>query len=232
MRHVNHVLLGVFFIDGPGGTRKTFLYKALLAKVRSHGHIALATASSGAAANNMPGGRTTHSRFKILTKLDNNSMCGIVKQGARAQLIRLAKLIIWDEAFMATRQSIVAIDRTFQDITGVNLPFGGKIMVMGGDFRQVLPVIRGGKRAQIVDTSLCMSPLWSLTKKICLSINMRAHTDSWFSEFLLRVGNGIEETIDGNQIRIPDDMTIPFTTKENTIKQLIQAIFPSLNANA
>ncbi|CAI9265811.1 unnamed protein product [Lactuca saligna] len=60
MTHVNQNRPGVFFIDGPGGTGKTFLYKALLAEVRSHGHIALATASSGAAANNMPMGRTSH----------------------------------------------------------------------------------------------------------------------------------------------------------------------------
>nr|XP_043623581.1 uncharacterized protein LOC122595304 [Erigeron canadensis] len=38
------------------GENLTFLYKALLAEVRSRGEIVLATASSGAAANNMPGG--------------------------------------------------------------------------------------------------------------------------------------------------------------------------------
>ena len=36
-----------FFIDGPGGTGKTFLYDTLLAYVRGHGGIALAVASSG-----------------------------------------------------------------------------------------------------------------------------------------------------------------------------------------
>ena len=40
----------VFFVDGPGGTGKTFLYKGLLAQVRSQGHVALAVASSGIAA--------------------------------------------------------------------------------------------------------------------------------------------------------------------------------------
>ena len=35
-----------FFVDGPGGTGKTFLYKALLAKVHSKGLIAIATATS------------------------------------------------------------------------------------------------------------------------------------------------------------------------------------------
>jgi chromosomal replication initiation ATPase DnaA len=38
---------GIFFIDAPGGTGKTFLLNLLLAKVRKDGHIALAVASSG-----------------------------------------------------------------------------------------------------------------------------------------------------------------------------------------
>nr|GEX77583.1 hypothetical protein [Tanacetum cinerariifolium] len=60
MRHVDDNSTGVFFLDGPGGTGKTFLYKALLATVRSRGLSALAIASSGAAENNMTG-RTAQS---------------------------------------------------------------------------------------------------------------------------------------------------------------------------
>src|SRR5689334_24200721 len=45
-----------------GGTGKTFLYRALLAKVRGQNKIAIATATSGVAASIMPGGRTAHSR--------------------------------------------------------------------------------------------------------------------------------------------------------------------------
>jgi hypothetical protein len=101
-------------------------------------HIALATASSGCAANNMPGGRTAHSRFKIPLKIENNSVCNIKKQSGIAQLLRMATLIIWDEASMAKRQAIEALERTMQDIIEENLPFGGKIMVFGGDFRQVI----------------------------------------------------------------------------------------------
>nr|GEV96443.1 ATP-dependent DNA helicase PIF1-like [Tanacetum cinerariifolium] len=86
-------------------------------------------------------------------------MCNIKKQSGQAKLLCQAKLIIWDEALMAKRQAVGAADRTMQDITGVKLPFGGKIMVLGGDFRQVLQVVRRGTRAQIVDSSLRMSPL-------------------------------------------------------------------------
>ncbi|KAF3620382.1 hypothetical protein FXO38_04653 [Capsicum annuum] len=37
---------GAFFIDGPGGTGKSFLYHALLAAVRSKGFVTLATMTS------------------------------------------------------------------------------------------------------------------------------------------------------------------------------------------
>ena len=66
-----------FFIDGPGGTGKTFLYDTLLAHVRGNGGIALAVASSGIAALLLEGGRTAHSRFKIpVNGLDALSTCG------------------------------------------------------------------------------------------------------------------------------------------------------------
>ncbi|KAL3368402.1 hypothetical protein AABB24_009320 [Solanum stoloniferum] len=68
---------GAFFIDGPGGSGKTFLYRALLATVRSKGFIALATATSGVAASIFPGGRTAHSRFKIPINIDEQFSCNI-----------------------------------------------------------------------------------------------------------------------------------------------------------
>ncbi|XP_027169382.1 uncharacterized protein LOC113769103 [Coffea eugenioides] len=73
--HVYNNHKGSFFLDGPGGTGKTFLYKALLADIRSRGFIALATASSEVAASILPGGRTAHSRFKIPINMDTSNMC-------------------------------------------------------------------------------------------------------------------------------------------------------------
>nr|XP_051197220.1 uncharacterized protein LOC127310601 [Lolium perenne] len=75
LSHVLNRRSQIFFVDGPGGTGKTYLYKALLAKVRSLGQIAIATATSGIAASIMPGGRTAHSRFKIPIRLTDSSTC-------------------------------------------------------------------------------------------------------------------------------------------------------------
>ena len=63
-----------FFVDGPGGTGKTFLYNTLLAKIRSRGEIALAMASSGIAALLLEGGRTVHSRLKVPITLNELSV--------------------------------------------------------------------------------------------------------------------------------------------------------------
>lgn len=56
---------GIFFLDAPGGTAKTFVTKQILAEIRRNGNIALAVASSGIAATLLPGGRTVHSMFRL-----------------------------------------------------------------------------------------------------------------------------------------------------------------------
>lgn len=145
IEHIEMNLLAVIFIDGPAGSGKMFLYLCLLAKVRSAYSIALATASSGIAALLMPGGQTAHSRFKIPININSTSTCSISKQSNLAKLLKLAKLIIWDEISIMNRHSIEALNKTLQDIMDCNLPFGGKIFIFGGDFCQILPVIpRGG----------------------------------------------------------------------------------------
>ncbi|GFX90218.1 ATP-dependent DNA helicase [Trichonephila clavipes] len=54
---VNPNACGVYFLDAPGGTGKTFLINLLLAKIRSEKKIAIAVASSGIAATLLHGGK-------------------------------------------------------------------------------------------------------------------------------------------------------------------------------
>ncbi|XP_010233543.1 uncharacterized protein LOC104583348 [Brachypodium distachyon] len=118
---------GVFFVDGPGCTRKTFLYRALLAKLRGERKIVVATATAGIASSIMPGGRTAHSRFKIPLTIDDGASCSFTKQSGTAKLLLKASLIIWDEATMTKRQAIEALDNSMRDIMGQrDRPFGGK----------------------------------------------------------------------------------------------------------
>jgi hypothetical protein len=142
-----------FFVDGLGGAGKTFLYGCLLSRVRSTGDITLSMASSGIAVLFLEGSCTTHSRFKIpVTGLCGSFACYVPLNSPQAALIPAACLIVWDEAPMAHKHVFKAVNRTLQHIMGAVDPalkdmlFGGKVVVMGGDFRQILLVVPWGRR--------------------------------------------------------------------------------------
>jgi Rad3-related DNA helicase len=77
----------VFCVDGPGDTGKTYLYKALLMKIRNQNKIVVATATSGVAASILPRGRTTHSRFKIPLTIEDGTFCSFMKQSGTTKLL-------------------------------------------------------------------------------------------------------------------------------------------------
>jgi hypothetical protein len=163
-----------FFVDGLGGAGKTFLYGCLLSKVRSTGDIALSMASSGIVALLLEGGYIIHSRFKIpVASLCGSSACYVPLNSPQAALIRVARLIVWDEAPMAHKHVFEAMNRTLQHVMGTVDPalkdmlFGDKVVVMGGDFRQILPVVPWGMRGQIVDASLKRSAVLWHRVKVC-----------------------------------------------------------------
>ena len=187
----------IFFLDAPGGTGKTFVTNLLLAKVRKSNHIAIAVASSGIAATLLDGGRTAHSAFKLPLDLNTQEepTCNIKKGTAKARILKEAKLIIWDEATMSHRRAFEALDRTLQDIRGDPRLFGGITLLMCGDFRQTLPVVARGTRADEVKACIKSSHLWSKVQRLCLHTNMRLHIHGdvdadVFAQQLLLVGNG------------------------------------------
>ncbi len=208
----------VIFIDGPGGTGKTYTKNLILNTVRSCGDIALVVASSSIAALLLSGARTAHSYLKIPIALDCKSFCYIRKQDDLAVLIRQTKLILWDEAPMINKLAFEVVDRTLCDLTNRNKPFGGIVFVMSGDFRQVLPVIPRGSRVDIVSVLIKSSYLWEFVEVFRLSENMRAsdvvviHLDlgnRTFVDWLLCLGNNELKSIDEDYIKCPNMMVLP-----------------------
>lgn len=184
-------IFGFFFLSGYGGTGKTFLWNAIITHLRAQKRIVLTVASSGVASLLLPGGRTTHSRFRIPCELDETSTCDIKRGTMLVELIEAASLIIWDEAFMTHRNAFEALDRSLRDLLSLKsaqsaaIPFGGKVIVLGGDPRQILPVIEGGNRAQIINAAITNSPLWNSVTVLHLTQNMRLRsTDLTDSEKL------------------------------------------------
>ena len=77
-------------------------------------------------------------------------------------------IIIWVEALMVNRRALESLDRTFKNIMEVNLPFSGKVLILGGDFHQVLSVVPKGIKVEMIDVCIVKSPLWKDVKVLHL----------------------------------------------------------------
>ncbi|GFS16715.1 ATP-dependent DNA helicase PIF1 [Elysia marginata] len=189
---------GIFFLDVPGGCGKTFLIQTILATIRSQNKIVIATVSSGLAATLLSAGRTIHSTFKVPLNLTNvdQPICSIKKGTSLARLIKECCAIVIDEAPMTNKLVFEALHRSLCDITGKNEPMGGIATLLCGDFRQILPVVVGGTRANIVNSCIKSSMLWSCITPLQLRTNMRVYLSGSteagiFADMLLSLGDGL-----------------------------------------
>lgn len=223
---------GIYFLDSPGGTGKTFLITLLLAKIRSQNEVALALASSGIAATLLEGGRTAHSALKLPLNMHINEtpVCNIAKNSAMAKTLQVCKLIIWDECTMAHKRSLEALDRTLKDLRDNQNIFGGAMILLSGDFRQTLPVIPRSTVADEINACLKSSNLWRHVKTLQLTTNMRVflqqdQTATVFSKQLLDIGNG-KVAVDSSTglMTFPTDFCHFTESKE----ELIQRVFPDI----
>ena len=111
-------------------------------------------AYTGIAAILLPKGKTAHKTIGIPVNTYSDSTSNIKAQSKEAQLLREKDVFIWDEAPMAPRYTLEIVDRALKEFINNNLPFGGKIFIMGGDFRKWLPVKIGGTRNEVVNLSI------------------------------------------------------------------------------
>ncbi|RIA05806.1 hypothetical protein BRARA_K00008 [Brassica rapa] len=175
--------------------------------------------------------------FGIPLSPDEFSTCTLTHGTDQGNLVKEASLIIWDEAPMMSKHCFEALDRSLKDIVGskTKKPFGGKVVVFGGDFRQILPVKYGGSRADIVLASLNSSYPWEHCKILKLTKNMlllsvgltpeEATDIKDFSEWILDVGDGkLSEPNDGEAlIDIPEEFLILDTNEP--IEAISKAVY-------
>ncbi|XP_055380655.1 uncharacterized protein LOC129611500 [Condylostylus longicornis] len=168
-----------FYIDGPGSSDKTYLYRALIEKFNLIHKKTLIVAWIGIAAILLPRGMTCHSAFSL--PLDLSTVKFPRLSQSKREILKSLDLLIWDEAPMAPGTALEIVDLVFQDLMDNKLPFGGK----------VLPVARKGSRGTVIESTIKKSILWQYFQTFKLEQNMRAVTDPDFSQWLLNVGNGI-----------------------------------------
>nr|KAF6387657.1 hypothetical protein mMyoMyo1_008120 [Myotis myotis] len=86
-------------------------------------------------------------------------------------------------------QSCYKRHRLLREIMNLNVACGGKVLLLGGDFRQCLSFVPHAMRATIVQTSLKYCNVWGCFRKLSLTTNMRSE-DFAYSEWLLKLGDG------------------------------------------
>ncbi|XP_026410263.1 ATP-dependent DNA helicase PIF7-like [Papaver somniferum] len=211
----------MFFLNGSAGTGKTFLYNTIARSCRRDGNIVLTVASSGIASLLLDGGRTAHSTFKIPFNVQEDSNIGISKDSEYAQLLKEVRFVIWDEVSMQHRFCMEAVDRLLRDIRSDDRHFGGVTVVLGGDFRQTLPVVSNAGREQTVGASIRSSFLWDYINVLTLNQNMRLEQQPenlGFANFLLEIGTNPKEVVN-----LPSTMN-----KCQNMHEMISSVYPLL----
>ena len=172
------------------------------------------------------------------------STLNIPIQSSLSKLVKKARILLIDEATILHRFQLEALDRTLRDIMHEpKKPFGGKIIILGGDFRQCLPVVPGANQAQSVQACVKNSYLWTHFEVRSLTVNMRIKASGDpilenFDKWTLSLGDGTANDEDGRVI-IPEEMITyinPNTKKdkrveEGCMKEFCQKVFPNLENN-
>ena len=206
----------VYHIDSPAGCGKTFLANVVLAYVRKDRQIAISTATTGISAILLVLGTTAHKRFAFPIPCIDGSVSSLLFDSKESEVIKAAKVIILDEDSLLSDALFECLDRYLKALMGNNLFMGGKLIVMMGDFRQGLPVVRHGQRSSIVANSIKSSPLWKNVTTLRLTRNMRVQKlirpDSTpqrirdlndYAKWLLKIGNGTIPFVHNNIIEVP-----------------------------
>ncbi|KAE8738105.1 hypothetical protein FOCC_FOCC016421 [Frankliniella occidentalis] len=215
----------LFYLKGRGGCGKTYLLNAVILTCEVENIAVQVSAFTGVAAKLLRSGKTSHKVFGLSVKDSDQQLLGTVSssiqlQSPQAQRLRDSKLIIWDEISMATAVQLETVNMLLKEIMNSNEPFGGKVLVVSGDFCQCLPVLPGKGRKDIVEACVPSSPLWQEFKTLKLDKNMRLNSDDQeFADWMVSVGNGSANIPGSTRVEIPNDLTV------ESREDLIQHVF-------
>ncbi|XP_019197737.1 PREDICTED: uncharacterized protein LOC109191566 [Ipomoea nil] len=132
------------------------------------------------------------------------------------------------------------LDRTMLDLLqftnplNSTLPFGGKIVVLGGDFHQILPVIPKGTRQDIVGATINSSYLWAHCTVLWLTKNLRLHSVgaedemrelSTFANWIASIGDGQAGGPNDGHVEVPIPPENLLQTNRDPIQVIVESTF-------
>ncbi|PLW53762.1 hypothetical protein PCANC_04447 [Puccinia coronata f. sp. avenae] len=227
----------MFYIDGPGGTGKTFLLNTLIDHTSLSAVGLSVVASTGVAALLLRFGQTAHSAFKIPIEMRKDMKCEFNPQTLLGNYLKETKIIIWDEIVTMHMFAIQAVDEALRKLVDVDAPFGGKTVVFAGDFRQTLPVVGWEDYPASWNAKIKSSYLWPNLRVMPLTTNMRLRQPSGnadaamteaFGKELLALGEGRIQVNEVEKIRLATVKVTPFSDPQTLVNLTIKSLYSGL----
>ena len=199
------------FLTGEAGTGKSTGLK----EFRKRCDRACAVlAPTGVAAINV-GGATIHSFFMLKPGLMNEDTLDDIGSGKKRAVIRATKTIVIDEVSMVRSDVFAAVDIRLRSLArGGNRdkPFGGKQIILVGDFFQLPPVVKTETEREYLKKELggdyaFQTDLWDRANFRCVFLKTvhRQKTDTRFLSVLNNIRNG---DLDARSIADADDQML------------------------
>ena len=184
------------FLTGEAGTGKSTVLK----EFRKRCDRACAVlAPTGVAAINVSGA-TIHSFFMLKPGLMNKDTMDEIGSGKKRAVIRATKTIVIDEVSMVRSDVFSAVDIRLRSLArGGNRdkPFGGKQIILVGDFFQLPPVVKTETESEYLKKELggdyaFQTDLWDRANFRCVFLKTvhRQKTDTRFLSVLNNIRNG------------------------------------------
>ena len=195
------------FLTGEAGTGKSTILRKFREQCRKE---CVFLAPTGIAAINVSGS-TLHSFFMLKPGLLTEDSLEDINNKSKKALIRKTGVIVIDEISMVRSDIFNAIDlrlRYLADFRHKDKPFGGKQIILVGDFFQLPPVVKNGIEEEYLLRELggvyaFQTPLWQKAgfKNVFLKTVHRQQNDNLFLSILNHLRHGDLET---NDISLPD----------------------------
>uniref|UniRef100_A0A914H4I5 ATP-dependent DNA helicase n=1 Tax=Globodera rostochiensis TaxID=31243 RepID=A0A914H4I5_GLORO len=209
----------LFMVTGEGGAGKTFTYN-------STGFNFLPMATTGIAAELLYEGQTVHKRICRRKHVDSSTPLSIDYDSRLAEMLRRTHGLLIDEISMQHKDVLEFVDRLLRSIAPTeylrNTPFAGKVVILGGDWKQLAPVVPGGGDTHQLNASVKTSDLFEhfVTRKLRANHRLRTGQDS-YRRFLLRVGTGNNNNKTSHRVTLKQTMCVA------SREELIDFVFPA-----
>ena len=232
---------GLFFLHAIGGAGKTTTVNCIMDWCTMNGTAVLSSATTGVAATLLRFGNTFHATTGAFVKLPSQP-CAF-KIGAEtptARRLAAARVLLIDEVTMMHHIQLDSLNLTCKHLASSAEdraePFGGKVIILCGDYQQQLPVVKGGNDMDVQEATLMNAECWCIVERLRLSTNHRlapGAENEAFQEFTNRIGRGTEPAVNDTQqsILIPQNIRLDCGSACNE-EQRIDALFDWLYSKA